>query len=820
MSKISILSAIGLLCAWSASAVSPNDSFANSVQLSGTNFVYSGNFADATLEPGEPHPYGTNTVWLSWAAPATGAAQVATVVPTFGQFPSQYPPAVFTGSTLGSLQAVRTSPVWWYQPDPVRFLAIEGVVYHFQLSGYGTTNNNFSLQFQSYGACSNDNFTNANVLGAQYSVTAALPVAEATMEPGEPAHRGAVPQKSLWWKWQPQHWSDCSLDASSSVASNYVLAVYVGDSVDTLALVKKATNAICNFTADGGGTYYIAAAVPSNAIGDIRLVLQNPSSTASHPPAGNVLYEPSWEGTAILSAVHWKHAGSIGGWVNESRGADGTTWPEIPGGTAIWQDFPTIPGHKYALRFACETGSNPNSGETGDALVAVAWDSRQLGTLDIPEAEIGSWHWDNTYSVIASNATSRIAFTNVGRTLQMDAFSVVDVSDPPKIVTQPASLSSVVNGSAAFAVGVTGTMPMHYQWYLQGAPIDGATDSQLELTSLTTNDIGDYRVVITNNFGMVTSAVASLLVDVPSGATILFQPYGDTVPVGNDYNFTVVATGTPPLTYQWLFNGTNLDGATNHNLTLTNVQSAAAGVYSVRVQDLSSTVFSIPAALTVGTSNVGGGQINFANWFLTMATNAFPVFDVDGTTRLNGSGYVAQLYAGPELATLRPVGQPSPFQGGYQAGYFVPQTLTLGNVPPGSNALVQVRAWDTAFGSSFEAARALGGRFGKSAIFQVATGGGAQPPANLQGLQSFSLQAGLPYLQVASLEFVEKQPPKTLVFALHGQAGNIYTIEKREPGAVWQPYAVVTNITGTVNFTDTVDHESGTVVLYRARILD
>ena len=57
MSKISILSAIGLLCAWSASAVSPNDSFANSVQLSGTNITYSGNFVDATLEPGEPHPY-------------------------------------------------------------------------------------------------------------------------------------------------------------------------------------------------------------------------------------------------------------------------------------------------------------------------------------------------------------------------------------------------------------------------------------------------------------------------------------------------------------------------------------------------------------------------------------------------------------------------------------------------------------------------------------------------------------------------------------------------------------------------------------------
>ena len=222
--------------------------------------------------------------------------------------------------------------------------------------------------------------------------------------------------------------------------------------------------------------------------------------------------------------------------------------------------------------------------------------------------------------------------------------------------------------------------------------------------------------------------------------------------------------------------------------------------------------------LTVGTTNVGGGEINFANWFITSKTNAFPVFDIDGTTVLNGNEYVAQLYAGPELATLRPVGQPTPFQGGFNAGYFVPQTLTLGNVAPGGNAMVQVRVWDTALGSSFEAARALGGRFGKSAIFQVTAGGDEQPPASLEGLQSFSLQAGLPYLQVASLSFVERQPPETLVWALHGQAGNIYTIEKGEFGGVWQPYQVVTNITGTVNFTDTIG--TNVVVRYRARILD
>jgi hypothetical protein len=807
MNKFSRLSLIAasLLGAYSASAVPLNDSFSNSIQLSGTNISYSGNFVDATLEPGEPHPYGTNTVWFSWAAPATGSVQMSATTQEFGQPAVGNPPTVFTGSAVDHLQAVPAS-------NPGRFVAIAGMVYQFQVSG-PQTNYQFSLQFQPYGPSANDYFTNATLLVGNHAFLSPQPIGPATMEPGEPAHWGAQPQKSLWWKWLVDRWGNCSIDASASLPQNYVIAVYVGNSVNTLSLVAKATNSVCNFIADGGETYYIAASVPSNSIGDIKFNLLVPQTSASHIPTGNVLYEPSWEGT-YLNPVHWQSENGVGGSVNDLRGEDGTTWPSLGGGQAIWQDFPTIVGHKYAIRFAWWPTAYP--------VLAVAWDGRVLGTALVPGPEEGPWHWDNGYSVIASNATSRIAFTNLGGNIDLDAFSVVDVSDPPKVVTQPASVSSVAGGSASFAVGVTGTGPLQYQWYFQNALIDGANDSQLNLTSLTTNQIGDYRVVITNNFGMATSAVASLLVDVPHGATILFQPYGDTVPAGNDFNFTVVATGTPPLTYQWFFNGTNIDGATNQNLALTNVQSGVAGSYTVRVQDLSSTVWSFPATLTVGSSNAGGGQINFANWFLTFKTNAFPVFDIDGATLLNGSEYVAQLYAGPDLASLRPVGQPAPFQSGFNAGYFVPQMLTLGNVAPGSNSVVQVRAWDTAFGPSYEAARAMGGRFGKSTIFQIAAGGDGAQPANLQGLQSFSLQAGLPYLQVAMISFVEKQPPDTLVWALHGQPSNIYTIEKRASvSAVWQPYQVITNVTGTVNFTDTVQHGPGSgVVFYRARILD
>ena len=63
--------------------------------------------------------------------------------------------------------------------------------------------------------------------------------------------------------------------------------------------------------------------------------------------------------------------------------------------------------------------------------------------------------------------------------------------------------------------------------------------------------------------------------------------------------FTVAATGTAPLSYRWLFNGTNFAGATNAILTLTNVQLTNAGNYSVVVTNVVGSVTSSNAVLTV-----------------------------------------------------------------------------------------------------------------------------------------------------------------------------------------------------------------------------
>src|SRR5204863_6946333 len=67
----------------------------------------------------------------------------------------------------------------------------------------------------------------------------------------------------------------------------------------------------------------------------------------------------------------------------------------------------------------------------------------------------------------------------------------------------------------------------------------------------------------------------------PTGPSIVTQPASQTVAANGSATFTVVATGTAPLTYQWRFNTTNINGATSSSLTLTNVQLANSGSYSV-----------------------------------------------------------------------------------------------------------------------------------------------------------------------------------------------------------------------------------------------
>ena len=195
------------------------------------------------------------------------------------------------------------------------------------------------------------------------------------------------------------------------------------------------------------------------------------------------------------------------------------------------------------------------------------------------------------------------------------------------------------------------------------------------------------------------------------------------------------------------------------------------------------------------------------------------------TLLLPGSNFLAQLYGGLSPDGLRAAGAPTPFRTDLLAGFVVSKTVTLPNVPPLTTAYVQVRAWEASKGATYEEARALGGKFGRSEIIQITTGGTPAgggvplPPAPLANLPSFKLEAGLPLFNVGVLRLEDRLPQQVFVWSLQGEPGFRYSIERQIGNAGWVPLMILTNITGTVTFTDPDTPPPGRV-LYRSRILD
>jgi pectate lyase len=159
---------------------------------------------------------------------------------------------------------------------------------------------------------------------------------------------------------------------------------------------------------------------------------------------------------------------------------------------------------------------------------------------------------------------------------------------------------------ATFHVLAAGTAPLDYQWYFNtNSLLADATNSIFTVTNAQMTNAGIYSVVITNSFGSVTSALATLTVNAPVAPSIITEPQDQTVSPGASVSFSVVAGGSEPFTYQWYFD-TNiiLSGATSDTLMLTNVQTTNAGTYSVVVSNIVSGVTSSNAVLTVNTNPI------------------------------------------------------------------------------------------------------------------------------------------------------------------------------------------------------------------------
>ncbi|NOS69457.1 MAG: hypothetical protein HOP33_05940 [Verrucomicrobia bacterium] len=109
-----------------------------------------------------------------------------------------------------------------------------------------------------------------------------------------------------------------------------------------------------------------------------------------------------------------------------------------------------------------------------------------------------------------------------------------------------------------------------------------------------------FYVISDGSGGSATGAVqiTSLpIINVPPSISV--QPQSQTVKLGSNVLFTVTGSGVPAPTYQWLFNTTNIPGATTTSYTRSNAQFADVGNYSVVVTNNAGSLASSNAVLTV-----------------------------------------------------------------------------------------------------------------------------------------------------------------------------------------------------------------------------
>jgi O-glycosyl hydrolase len=185
----------------------------------------------------------------------------------------------------------------------------------------------------------------------------------------------------------------------------------------------------------------------------------------------------------------------------------------------------------------------------------------------------------------------------VASATEVQAFAAPVEQPEPRITLQPTNQTAIIGADVGFGVRAGGLAPLSYQWLFNGTNLDGAVADTLTLTNVQPGQAGSYSVVVTNDLGSATSAVATLTVLSPPVITL--DPTNRTVLVGGTVALSVAASGLAPLSYQWLFNGTNLAGATAQTLGLTNVQPGQAGSYMAQVTNLGGTASSAAAVLTV-----------------------------------------------------------------------------------------------------------------------------------------------------------------------------------------------------------------------------
>ena len=292
-------------------------------------------------------------------------------------------------------------------------------------------------------------------------------------------------------------------------------------------------------------------------------------------------------------------------------------------------------------RTSGELGSN-----SAPVLAALAAQSNALSMVTWPQTRMSE-----AEGMVAARETIAQAIESLG-------------SLRPIIAEQPVSKTVLAGTSEYLQAEVIGYPEPAIQWLLNGTNLPGATSSRLYLTNISFGMAGGYQLVASNGAGTTVSALADLNVYTGSSQPVIIrQPVSVQSTNSGRAVLGVLASSVSPMTYQWYFNGTVIQGATNMTLVLTNLTVDKVGHYSVLVGNAAGPTISTAASVGIPlapllqarlglqgiritiSSLVATGQVqfstNFFNWqtLTNLPPSAGPAIYLDKNTNSPGRFY-------------------------------------------------------------------------------------------------------------------------------------------------------------------------------------
>jgi hypothetical protein len=363
-----------------------------------------------------------------------------------------------------------------------------------------------------------------------------------TRERGEPNHAGVIGGASRWFILRP---STSGLLAIDTIGSDFdtVLAVYTGSSFISLTLVAEDNDGApdgirsrVRFNATAGIDYRVVVDGVKGAQGNIAL-----NYRFGAPPE---IVEPLSDRSVIVGDNFLLRV---------------TAQPI------------------YELSYLWKLNGIPIPGATNAELFVARCQSSDQGSYSIEvSSPLGTAARVANVTVLGPDTRPTVVLTEPSAT----AFLVAPTNIQLRANAVGYALAKIDFFQNGKKIGESSTPPYGVNWTPPKA-------GKYTLTAKVTD--GNRR----------TAASAPVRISVLQPVTIIRQPLPVSVGPGKTARFKVVAKGSPPLTYQWLFEETPVTNAVKSSLLVRNVQTNALGNYFVRVSNPAGNIVSTPAALTL-----------------------------------------------------------------------------------------------------------------------------------------------------------------------------------------------------------------------------